>query len=121
MIGDMRTSDVDEVPPGGTSPQDSREVTGAPARGGRFAVALRANWLFTVLPAFPGIALYRLNENIRSSLAPGFVGAGGIGVQLLTAMNLFDYQVVSLLLLMMTFVIVIAAERMSAVLRARLA
>jgi phosphonate transport system permease protein len=74
----------------------------------------------TVLPALLGIALYRLDENIRSSLVLGFVGAGGIGFQLLTAMNLFDYQVVSLLLLM-TFVIVIAAERMSAVLRARLA
>ena len=74
----------------------------------------------TVLPAFLGIALYRLDENIRSSLVLGFVGAGGIGFQLLTAMNLFDYRVVSLLLLM-TFVIVIAAERMSAALRARLA
>jgi phosphonate transport system permease protein len=74
----------------------------------------------TVLPAFLGIALYRLDENIRSWLVLGFVGAGGIGFQLLTAMNLFDYRVVSLLLLM-TFVIVIAAERLSAVLRARLA
>ncbi len=74
----------------------------------------------TVLPALLGIALYRLDENIRSSLVLGFVGAGGIGFQLLSAMNLFDYQVVSLLLLM-TFVLVIAAERLSAVLRARLA
>ncbi len=74
----------------------------------------------TVLPALLGIALYRLDENIRSSLVLGFVGAGGIGFQLLTAMNLFDYPTVSLLLLI-TFVIVIAAERMSAVLRARLA
>jgi phosphonate transport system permease protein len=74
----------------------------------------------TVLPAFLGIALYRLDENIRSSLVLGFVGAGGIGFQLLTAMNLFDYPTVSLLLLM-TFVIVIAAERGSAMLRARLA
>ena len=74
----------------------------------------------TVLPALLGIALYRLDENIRSSLVLGFVGAGGIGFQLLTAMNLFDYRTVSLLLLM-TFVIVIAAERLSAVLRARLA
>jgi phosphonate transport system permease protein len=74
----------------------------------------------TVLPAFLGIALYRLDENIRSSLVLGFVGAGGIGFQLLTAMNLFDYRTVSLLLLM-TFVIVVAAERGSAVLRARLA
>ena len=74
----------------------------------------------TVLPALLGIALYRLDENIRSSLVLGFVGAGGIGFQLLTAMNLFDYRTVSLLLLM-TFIIVIVAERLSAVMRARLA
>ena len=50
----------------------------------------------------------------------GFVGAGGIGFQLLTAMNLFQYQEVSLLLIII-FVIVFAAERLSAVCRARLA
>ena len=77
-------------------------------------------WCPTVLPALLGIALYRLDENIRSSLVLGFVGAGGIGFQLLTAMNLFQYREVSLLL-MMTFVIVLGAERMSAALRERLA
>jgi len=74
----------------------------------------------TVLPALAGIGLYRLDENIRSSLVLGFVGAGGIGFQLLTAMNLFQYQEVSLLLIVV-FVIVFAAERLSAVCRARLA
>lgn len=74
----------------------------------------------SVLPALAGIGLYRLDENIRSSLVLGFVGAGGIGFQLLTAMNLFQYQQVSLLL-MMVFVIVFAAERMSAMFRAWLA
>ena len=58
-----------------------------------------------VLPSLLGISLYRFDENIRSSLVLGFVGAGGIGFQLLTAMNLFQYQTVSLLLIM-TFVIV---------------
>ena len=67
-----------------------------------------------------GIALYQLDENIRSSLVLGFVGAGGIGVQLLTAMNLFQYRTVSLLLLV-TFGIVILAERLSAWLRRQLA
>jgi len=71
----------------------------------------------SVLPSLLGIALYRLDENIRSSLVLGFVGAGGIGFELLSAMNLFQYRTVSLLL--MTFVIVIAAERMSAALRQR--
>lgn len=70
----------------------------------------------TVLPSLLGIALYRFDENIRSSLVLGFVGAGGIGFQLLTAMNLFQYRTV-LLLLLVTFVLVIAAERFSAALR----
>lgn len=74
----------------------------------------------SVLPALAGIGLYRLDENIRSSLVLGFVGAGGIGFQLLTAMNLFQYQQVSLLLIVV-FVIVFAAERLSAICRERMA
>lgn len=70
----------------------------------------------TVSPSLLGIALYRLDENIRSSLVLGFVGAGGIGFQLLSAMNMFEYRTVSLLLLI-TFIIVMAAERLSAALR----
>ena len=50
----------------------------------------------SILPSFVGIALYRLDENIRSSLVLGFVGAGGIGFELLSAMSLFQYQTVRL-------------------------
>lgn len=74
----------------------------------------------SVLPSLLGISLYRLDENIRSSLVLGFVGAGGIGFQLLTAMNLFQYRDVSLLLIVI-FVIVVTVERLSALLRQRLA
>ena len=74
----------------------------------------------SILPALLGISLYRLDENIRSSLVLGFVGAGGIGFELLTAINLFQYQEVSLLLIII-FVIVLGAERLSATLRERLA
>jgi phosphonate transport system permease protein len=73
----------------------------------------------SVLPALLGIGLYRLDENIRSSLVLGFVGAGGIGFELLTAMNLFQYREVSLLLIVI-FAIVFVAERLSAICRARL-
>jgi phosphonate transport system permease protein len=73
----------------------------------------------SVLPSLLGIALYRLDENIRSSLVLGFVGAGGIGFELLSAMNLFQYQLVSLYLIV-TFILVLAAERLSALVRARL-
>jgi phosphonate transport system permease protein len=73
-----------------------------------------------VLPSLLGIALYRLDENIRGSLVLGFVGAGGLGFELLTAMNLFQYRTVSMTLVV-TFVLVIAAERFSAALRQRVA
>jgi phosphonate transport system permease protein len=74
----------------------------------------------SILPSLTGIALYRFDENIRSSLVLGFVGAGGIGFQLLSAMSLFQYRLVSLYLIV-TFVLVIVAERFSALVRARLA
>jgi phosphonate transport system permease protein len=54
-----------------------------------------------------------------AAIAIRTVGAGGIGFELLTAMNLFQYREVSLLLIVI-FVIVFAAERLSAVCRARL-
>jgi phosphonate transport system permease protein len=74
----------------------------------------------SILPSLAGIALYRFDENIRSSLVLGFVGAGGIGFELLSAMSLFQYQLVSLFLIV-TFILVVTAERMSAMVRARLA
>lgn len=64
-------------------------------------------------PSLLGISLCRLDEKFHSSLVLGFVGAGGIGSQLLTAMNLFQYRVVSLLLIGV-FAIVLTAKRLSA-------
>jgi phosphonate transport system permease protein len=92
-------------------PVDALTMTGA----GRMQIFSHAV-VPSVLPSLFGIALYRLDENMRSSLVLGFVGAGGLGFELLTAMNLFQYRTVSLLLLI-TFVLVILAERLSAGLR----
>jgi phosphonate transport system permease protein len=97
------------------APIDALSLTGA-----RRLQIFTHGVLPSVLPSLLGISLYRLDENIRSSLVLGFVGAGGIGFQLLTAMNLFQYQQVSVLLIV-TFVIVLAAERLSAIARERLA
>ncbi len=108
MLGRLLAEVIEDMDMG---PMEALATTGA----GRLQVFSHAV-VPTVLPSLLGIALYRLDENIRSSLVLGFVGAGGIGFQLLSAMNLFDYQTVSLLLIM-TFIIVISAERMSAALR----
>jgi phosphonate transport system permease protein len=53
-----------------------------------------------LLPSLLGISLYRLDENVRSSLVLGFVGAGGIGFLILTAINLFQYRQVATLLIL---------------------
>ena len=44
----------------------------------------------SILPSLLGIALYRLDENIRSSRSLGFVGVDGIGGEPLSGMSLFS-------------------------------
>jgi phosphonate transport system permease protein len=111
MLGRLFSEVIEDMDMG---PVEALTLTGA----GRAAVFSHAV-IPTVMPSVLGIALYRLDENIRSSLVLGFVGAGGLGFQLLTAMQLFQYRTVSLLLIV-TFIIVLAAERISAALRARI-
>ena len=94
-------------------PVEALSLTGA----GRIAVFTHAV-VPGVAPSLLGIALYRLDENIRASIVLGFVGAGGIGFQLLSAMNLFLYRDVSFYLIV-NFALVIAVERLSAALRKR--
>ena len=72
-----------------------------------------------LLPSLIGISLYRLDENVRSSTVLGFVGAGGIGFLILTAMNLFQYRQVATLLILM-YVLVMIVERLSAAIRNRI-
>lgn len=112
MLGRLFAETIEQMDMG---PIQALELTGA-----RRIQVFRHGIIPTILPSLLGISLYRLDENIRSSLVLGFVGAGGIGFQLLTAMNLFQYREVSLLLIII-FVIVLSAERMSAAMRERLA
>ncbi|MCB8880547.1 phosphonate ABC transporter, permease protein PhnE [Acidisoma cellulosilytica] len=112
MMGRLFAETIEDIDMG---PVEALTMTGA----GRLAVFSHAV-VPTVMPSLLGITLYRLDENIRSSLILGFVGAGGIGFQLLTAMNLFQYRTVSMLLIL-TFIIVVGVERISAALRQRIA
>jgi phosphonate transport system permease protein len=112
MMGRLFAELIEDMDMG---PVEALTMTGA----SRLAVFSHAV-IPSVLPSLAGITLYRLDENIRASLVLGFVGAGGIGFQLLTAMNLFQYRTVAMLLVV-TFVIVVSAERLSAALRQRIA
>jgi phosphonate transport system permease protein len=110
MLGRLFSEVIEDIDMG---PVEALTLTGA----GRLQVFTHAV-IPGVLPSLLGLGLYRFDENLRSSLVLGFVGAGGIGFQLLTAMNLFQYQTVSLLLII-TFVLVTSAERASAYLRSK--
>ncbi len=73
-----------------------------------------------VAPSVIGIALYRLDENVRDSIILGVVGAGGLGFEIYTALNLFQYRTAATLLLI-TLILVLAVERGSAWIRRKVA
>ena len=72
-----------------------------------------------VQPAFASIALFRWDINVRESAVLGLVGAGGIGMALNSAIDVFEWDRVALVLVVI-FVVVLAAEIVATQLRKRL-
>jgi phosphonate transport system permease protein len=72
-----------------------------------------------VAPSFVGIALYGLENATRSSVILGVVGAGGIGIELTTAMELLRYDEAATIIIAI-FVVVLTVERAAALIRRHL-
>lgn len=101
FVGKLFAEALEETDPG---PIEALTAAGAPWP----SVFLKGYWP-QVAPSFWGIFLFRWDINVRESAVIGLVGAGGIGMVLDTALNLFHWDRVSVILLSI-FAVVIVAE-----------
>jgi phosphonate transport system permease protein len=72
-----------------------------------------------VLPSMINSSLFALERAVRSSVVLGLVGAGGIGIELKVAFDMFQYDLAGTIILAI-FALVLAVERLSAWARRRI-
>jgi phosphonate transport system permease protein len=94
-------------------------VEGIAATGGGWLARVRFGALPQVMSNFASYTLLRLEINVRGAAVIGFVGAGGIGEDLLIAIRKFYYQDVSAMLVLIV-VCVMLLDMISERLRHRL-
>jgi phosphonate transport system permease protein len=93
---------------------DMKPVEGVTAAGAGWTETMRYAALPQVMSNFVSYGLLRFEMNVRGAAIMGFVGAGGIGQELLTAIRKFYYSDISALLLMLiatVMIIDLATER----------
>lgn len=79
---------------------DLKPVEGATAAGASWVATLRFAVLPQVLPNYASYALLRFEVNVRQASVLGFVGAGGIGQDLIEAIRKFYYNDVAAILVL---------------------
>jgi phosphonate transport system permease protein len=112
VLGKLYSETLEAVP--------ARPVQALTATGASDFQAFLFGRLPQAMNGFASLTLYQWECNIRSATILGFVGAGGIGQEILISMNLFDYPKVATLV-GATIVVVLLVDRFSAAIRRRLA
>ncbi len=84
---------------------DMKPVEGLRAVGASYAQVIRYAALPQVLASFVSFALLRFEINVRGATVLGFVGAGGIGQDLMEAIREFHYSDVSAILVLIIAVV----------------
>lgn len=93
MLGKLFFEALEHVDP---APGAALRAHGA-SRLGVFRFAL----LPQALPRLADALIYRLEHNLRAATTLGLVGAGGFGLEIVTAFHLFEYREASALILML--------------------
>ncbi len=94
---------------------DMRPVEGVQGAGGTWLSQIRFGVLPQVVSNFASYTLLRFEVNVRGAAVIGFVGAGGIGQELIVAIRKFYYSDVSAILLMLlvcVMLIDVASEKL---------
>jgi phosphonate transport system permease protein len=86
---------------------DQKPVEGLIANGGSWTKTMRFAVLPQIISNFLSYALLRFEINVRGASVMGFVGAGGIGQDLIEAIRKFYYPDVSAILILIIITVVI--------------
>lgn len=111
FVGKLFGEALEETRPG---PVEALKAAGAPWA----SVFVKGYWP-QVVPAFWAIALFRWDISVRESAVLGLVGAGGIGMAIDSAMNLFQWDRVAVMLVAI-FAVVLIAELLVTHIRKRI-
>jgi len=99
---------IEEIEPG---PVEALRALGASKAG----IIVGAIFPAT-LPSFVASTLFSLESSVRSAVVLGLVGAGGIGIELQTSMQLLRYDE-ALTVILVIFLVVLMVEQISAAIR----
>ena len=100
FVGKLFGEALEEMQPG---PIEALAAAGAP-----WMSRMAFGYWPQVRPAFWSIALFRWDINVRESAVLGLVGAGGIGMALDSALNLFQWNRVALILFAIVAIVIVA-------------
>ncbi len=95
-------------------PREALAALGATRLGIIFSAVIPA-----AMPSFTATSLFALEKSVRGSVALGLVGAGGIGVDLKVAFDLFDYNQAATIIILI-FLLVWLVEQGSSWVRRKL-
>jgi phosphonate transport system permease protein len=93
MVGKFFAETIEHAAP---APGDALRSHGVSGLG-----VLRFSIFPQILPRLVDISVYRWEHNVRAATTVGMVGAGGLGLEIITAFNLFEYGEASALLLVL--------------------
>ena len=79
---------------------DMKPVEGLQAAGASWLQTMRFAVVPQALPNYASYGLWRFEINVRTAAVMGFVGAGGIGMELMTAVRSLYYEDISAILIL---------------------